>query len=81
MVMGRLMSDTVLEKKMIQAKKVTPERFAKIHGQQIQQCLEDVVGWRAGKFTFRTMQVDPPSVYPSLQIELLLLAHLDEDRS
>ena len=81
MVVGRSISDTILGEKMVQAKKVTPERFAKIHGQQIQQCLEDVVGWKAGKFTFRAMQIDPPSVFPSLQIELLLLAHLDEDRS
>ena len=80
MVMGRPMSDTVLGQKLVQAKKTTPERFAKIHGQQIQQCLEDVVGWRAGKFTFRAMQVDAPSVFPSLQIELLLLAHLDESQ-
>jgi len=80
MIMGRSMSDTILGEKMVQAKKITPERFAKIHGQQIQQCLEDVVGWKAGNFTFRAMQIDAPSVFPSLQIELLLLAHLDEDR-
>ena len=78
MMLGRAVSDPELGMRLVDKKKLTRERFAKIHGQQIQSCLEDVLTWRAGEFLYTPQSVAAPNVIPNLHIELILLPHLSE---
>ena len=78
MMLGGKLSDQELGLRLIKEERITPERFAKIHGQQIQACLEDVLAWRNGTFIFEPQDVELPEVTPSLHIELLILPHLGE---
>lgn len=80
MMLGRAVSDPELGLRLVTAEKLTRERFAKIHGQQIQSCLEDVLTWRAGDFIYTPKNVPAPEVIPNLHIELILLPHLSESK-
>jgi serine/threonine protein kinase len=80
MMLGPGISDPEIGKRLIGKNKLTHERFAKIHGQQVQSCLEDVLTWRSGKFKFTPQKLPEPLIVPALHIELLLLPHLSESK-
>jgi serine/threonine protein kinase len=80
MMMSGNISDQELGPRLIKEKRCTTERFAKIHGQQIQSSLEDILVWRSGDFAFEPGSVKQPAISPQLHIELILLPHLGEKR-